>query len=164
MATALKTLAYFYVAAFMMEAKSGTVVNFDRITSNPIVATSAPLSTSRDAMENVMRMEDNGFAPPAMDTATQRPRNTKTTPHPNARIVKFNTLLLSFVRIDDDKSKQNVPKIMLANAARHGENHMTYAAKHSSPMSDAHPIASRYLISSDGDHHAPVREHSARTP
>src|SRR6056300_1134119 len=115
MATALKTLAYFSVTAFMMEAKSGTVVNFDAMTSNPIVATSAPLSTSSDAMEKVTRMEDNGFAPPAMDTATQRPRNTKSTPHPNARIVKFSASFLSLLRIDDDKRAQNVAKIILAN-------------------------------------------------
>ena len=82
MATALKTLAYFSVAAFMMEAKSGTVVNFDRITSNPIVATSAPLSTSRDAMENVTRMEDNGLAPGRW---TRRPRDRETRRRPRIR-------------------------------------------------------------------------------
>ena len=57
---------------------------------------------------------------------------------------------------------QNVAKIKLASAARHGENHMMYADRQSVERSKSHPIASRYLSSNDVDHQAFTRDASTK--
>ena len=159
---ALNTLAYFSVTAFMIDANNGTDVTLEVMVSSPIVATRAPLSTTSAAMENVTKMDESGFAPPAMDTATHIPRKTKIKPQPKALIVKLSTFCLSFERMEDASNAQNVAKIKLASAARHGENHMMYADRQSVERSKSHPIASRYLSSNDVDHQAFTRDASTK--